>query len=98
MDSRRARQGIGHCHLKDEPPNVVCDRWSPWSSSVRVGEPGPEPPKPITLPPQHGIRLDKDQCVAPILPDGGKADPKPPIALGQKRPFPLPPICGKLTP
>jgi len=54
--------------------------WNPGTTgSLAPGNPAPEQPEALTLPINHGVRLDKDQGVGPVAPDLAEQHPEGPV-------------------
>ena len=60
MDPWCSPERVGDAHLTNELANVLCCAWPPTTPS-RL--PAPIDPETSTMPADHGLRLDKLQCM-----------------------------------
>ena len=94
MDSWRAPQGIGRCHLSDEAGGLGADRRT--AQPRPVGELRPVLTEATTLPPQYGVGRYDDQGLPPAGPDSGQPDPQEAIHRAQSGPRRCSFVNGKL--
>jgi hypothetical protein len=78
-------QRIGRDHLCDQSADFYGGAGATSTPALRLGQPGPESPKPLALPAHNGICLDVQQGLAPVAPQTPKANPKYPVPGCQQR-------------
>src|SRR6476659_5485108 len=67
------QRGLGEAHFPDQIPNF----WRYTRSSFKMATlPIPIQSKPLAMPGDDSLRLDKEQCRAPIVPQSRKPDPQ----------------------
>jgi hypothetical protein len=80
---RGAPEGIVATHLANQSPRFLGDRRS---SRLSVADlPGPKQPEALTVPADHGLRLNDDEGRAPAGPELGQPCPEESISGGQLR-------------
>jgi hypothetical protein len=94
VDSWRAPQGIGRCHLSDEASGLGADRRT--AQSRPVGKLRPVLAEATPLPPQDGVGRHDDQGLPPAGPDSGQPDPQDAIRRAQSGPRRYSFVNGKL--
>ena len=83
VDARRAPKRIVAAHLANQFPCFLADRRS--SRLAAAHFPGPEPPKPLTLPVDHRLRFHDHQGRPPVGPVPRQPGPEKSIRGGQSR-------------
>ncbi len=83
VDARGAPGRVGAAHLADERLNGARDAGPP--GSTRPTLPPPVEPKAASMPPEHGVGLDDDECVAPAGPQAREPRPEQPVTGPQPR-------------
>jgi len=89
---------IGHSHLKNQAWNLDTGRRPPAAATIGLGQFGPEAPKALSLPTEHGFGLDEGEGIAPVFPQVREARPKQAVETGQDWTFPFPAKCRELAP
>lgn len=76
---------VGEAHFPDQIPNF----WRYTRSSFRMATlPIPIQSKPLAMPGDDSLRLDKEQCRAPIVPPSRKLDPQDTVSPTATQPTP----------
>ena len=76
---------VGEAHFPDQIPNF----WRYTRSSFKMTTlPIPIQSKPLALPGDDSLRLDKEQCRAPIVPQSRKPDPQDTVSPTDTQPAP----------
>jgi hypothetical protein len=76
---------VGEAHFPDQIPNF----WRYTRSSFRMATlPIPIQSKPLAMPCDDSLRVDKEQCRAPIVPQSRKPDPQDTVSPTETQPTP----------
>jgi hypothetical protein len=76
---------VGEAHFPDQIPNF----WRYTRSSFKMATlPIPIQSKPLAMPGDDRLRLDKEQCRAPIVPQSRKPDPQDTVSPTETQPTP----------
>src|SRR5207245_9147242 len=76
---------VGEAHFPDQIPNF----WRYTRSSFKMATlPIPIQSKPLAMPGDDTLRLDKEQCRAPIVPQSRKPDPQDTVSTTETQPTP----------
>ncbi len=76
--------GIRAMHLQDERTNLSLYAWS--SKTARPALPAPVQAKALSVPPDHRLRADKKECLAPSWPDAREQEPEHAIGTPKLNP------------
>jgi len=88
---------IGRCHPFYQAANLDCRSGPAPTALVHLGQPCPEPAKPLALPADDRVSLDVDQGTAPAVPEQGEPDPEESVQRGQLGAFAFSPEGGELN-
>src|SRR5882724_12396628 len=81
----RGAPQVGEAHFPDQIPNF----WRYTRSSFKMATlPIPIQSKPLAMPGDDRLRLDKEQCRAPIVPQSRKPDPQDTVSPAETQPTP----------
>ena len=76
---------VGEAYFPDQIPNF---RRYTGSSFKRATLPIPIQSKPLAMPGDDSLRLDKEQCRTPIVPQSRKPDPQDTVSASETQPMP----------
>jgi hypothetical protein len=77
VDARGTPGRVGVAHLADERLDGTRDARP--AGSARPTLPPPVEPKAMSMPPEHGVGLDDDECLSPAGPQAREPRPEQPV-------------------